>query len=74
MLNDKVPAELHPTEIGDYDSDGIPDLMVKFDRQSVIDILPVGDEVNVTVTGKLFDKTAFEGSDTIRVIDKGKGK
>ena len=74
MLNDEVLAELHPTEIGDYDSDGILDLMVKFDRQSVIDILPVGDEVNVTVTGKLFDKTAFEGSDTIRVIDKGKGK
>ena len=69
MLNETVPAELHPTEIGDYDSDGIPDLMVKFDRQAVIDMLPVGDAVNVTVTGKLYDGTPFEGSDTIRVID-----
>ena len=74
MFNETVPAELHPTEIGDYDSDGIPDLMVKFDRQAVIDILPIGDAVNVTVTGKLFDETPFESSDTIRVIDKGKGK
>lgn len=74
MLNETVPAELHPTEIGDYDSDGIPDLMVKFDRQAVIDILPVGDVANVTVTGKLYDGTPFEGTDMIRVIGKGKGK
>ena len=71
MLNETVPAELHPTEIGDYDSDGIPDLMVKFDRQAVIAMLPVGDAVNVPVTGKLYDGTPFEGSDTIRVIDEG---
>jgi len=30
-----IPAEAHPTEVGDYDGDGIPDLMVKFDRGSV---------------------------------------
>ena len=74
MLNETVPAELQPTEIGDYDSDGIPDLMVKFDRQAVIDILSIGDAVDITVTGKLYDETPFEGSDVIRVIDKGKGK
>jgi len=71
MLNETVPAELHPTGIGDYDSDGIADLMVKFDRQAVIDMLPVGDAVNVTVTGELYDRTPFEGSGTIRVIDEG---
>ena len=68
MLNETFPAELQPTEVEDYDSDGISDLMVKFDRQAVIDILPIGDAVNVTVTGKLYDGTPFEGSDTIRVI------
>jgi len=71
MLNDQVPAELHPTEIGDYDADGIADLMVKFGRSAVQAILEVGDAVEITVTGELTDGTLFEGNDTIRVIDKG---
>jgi hypothetical protein len=74
LLNETVPAELQPIEVGDYDSDGVPDLMVKFDRQAVNDILPIGDAVSITVTGNLYDGAPFEGSDTIRVIDKGKGK
>ena len=73
-LNGNVSAEEFPIDVGDYDEDEIADLMVKFDRQAVIDILPIGDAVNVTVTGKLYDGTPFEGSDVIRVIDKGKGK
>ena len=55
-------------------------LMVKFDRQdliifleSVVGIIPP-DDVPLTVTGELKDGRRFEGSDTIRVIDKGKGK
>ena len=74
MLNDQVQAEIHPTEIGDYDDDSIVDLMVKFNSSAVQEILEVGDEVEITVTGELTDGTPFEGSDTIRVIDKGKGK
>ena len=53
-------------------------LMVKFDRQDVINyiefvlgIIPP-DDVTLTVTGKLTDGTSFEGSDTIEVISKGK--
>lgn len=69
MLNDQVQAEMTPTEIGDYDDDGIADLMVKFDRSAVQGILEVGEEVEITVTGELTDGT-FEGSDTIRVIDE----
>lgn len=68
LLNNTVPAENKPTNISDYDNDGILDLMVKFDRQAVQDILELGENVLTTVTGKLFDETQFEGIDYIRVI------
>ncbi|UCG93340.1 MAG: T9SS type A sorting domain-containing protein [candidate division WOR-3 bacterium] len=66
-----------PTEIDDYDNDGIPDLMVKFNRQALIAILselvepPV--DVELTVSGELTDGTAFNGSDIIHVICPGSG-
>lgn len=60
-----------PSEIGDYDDDGILDLMVKFDRQELIPLLEVGD-AELAVSGELIDGPMFEGADTIRVIDKGK--
>jgi len=68
-LNGTVPAEEKPAEIGDYDEDDILDLMVKFNRASVEEILEVGDEVEIVITGELTG-TSFEGTDTIRVIDK----
>jgi len=72
MLNDCICAETRPIEIGDYDNDGITDLMVKFDRQILIDYLKdlgFGDDdmVELTVTGEV-SETMFEGFDTIRVI------
>jgi len=75
MLSDTVPAELEPTEIGDYDGDDIIERMVKFNRQTLINYL-VGlgvqhkDEVVLTIAGTLNDGTPFEGKDTIRVINK----
>lgn len=54
------------SEIGDYDCDGSPDLMVKFDRQELILLLEVGD-AEFTVSGQLVDGAAFEGSDVVRV-------
>ncbi|MDD5446373.1 MAG: NosD domain-containing protein, partial [Methanocellales archaeon] len=55
---------------GEYGEFNISYCMVKFDRQAVINILPLGDSVEITVSGTLTDGTRFEGSDTIRVIDK----
>ena len=66
-LNGEIQAELHPTKIGDYDADGVSDLMVRFDRQDVIALLSVG-EATLTITGKI-NETPFEGIDTIRVTN-----
>ncbi len=72
MLNGQVPAQSRPTAIADYDGDGIADLMVKFSRSAVQNILPAEGEAEITVVGELADGTAFEGKDTIRIIDEGK--
>jgi len=51
--------------------------MVKFGRQRVISMfeyhmgLPFSKEVELTITGELYDGKPFEGSGTIRVIYKG---
>jgi len=67
-LDGQVYAEAKPFEIGDYDSDGIPDLMVKFNRTAVKNILEVGGKVEIIVAGKLIDGRVFEGKDAIKVI------
>jgi hypothetical protein len=85
LLNDTIPAELHPTEVGDYDSDGIPDLMFKFDRAEAISYILANVNmtelfeerfmtITLTVTGKLNDGTPFRGSDRIRIIPPSMGK
>lgn len=63
----KVTAQLEPTVVGDYDGDGIPDAMVKFDRQAVIEIVDIGKNT-LTVSGTVAGET-FEGSDEIRVMN-----
>jgi hypothetical protein len=52
--------------IGDYDEDGIPDFMVKFDRKAVQDILVPGLAI-LNLTGEI-DGIPFEGRDRILVI------
>ncbi len=66
-----IPAEGRPTNIGDHDKDGVPDLMVKFDRTDVQDAALPGD-IEITVTGELTDGTPFEGYYIVRVINPGK--
>ena len=67
-LNSLVSALLKPITIGDHDVDGIADLMVKFDRQQVIEVLGSGTQM-VTLTGRLSDGRPLAGIDFIRVID-----
>lgn len=65
-----IPAESSPIEIVDYNDNGIPDLMVKFDRQSVQDGCAPG-AIELTVYCETYDGTSFEGADTVLVIEKG---
>jgi len=67
-LNSLVSALSKPVKIGDYDEDGIPDLMVKFDRQQVAEVHGSGTQM-VTLTGRLSDGRPLAGIDFIRVID-----
>ncbi len=71
-LNNQIPIESKPTEVGDYDNNRIADLMVKFNRMAVQNILIPGDKVKITVSGKLNDGRSLEGYDTIKVISVGK--
>ncbi|MFB0567010.1 MAG: hypothetical protein ACETVM_00285 [Candidatus Bathyarchaeia archaeon] len=67
-LNGIVAALTTPTEIGDYNNDGIDDMMVKFDRAVVHSIINIDELVEVIITGGL-NGICFKGSDTIRVIE-----
>lgn len=66
-LNGEVEALSHLTEIGDYDGDSIPDLMVSFNRAEVMALGGIS-EATLTVSGEV-NGIPFEGSDTIRIID-----
>ena len=69
LLNSTIPAQAQPVSTGDSH------LMVKFDRAKTQElILSQGikcGNVNLTVNLQLYDKTKFEGSDTIRVLMPG---
>lgn len=71
QLNGLIQSEQKPTEIGDHDGDGNPDLMVKFDRAAVKAILEPGEKVIITISGELPNDIVFEGEDEIRVLDFG---
>jgi len=60
-----------PTEIGDCDNDNVLDLMVKFGRASVENVVTPG-VVTLTVTGKV-GEFPFVGTDSVRVIETGHG-
>lgn len=69
-----VAALEKPTSVGDYDNDGIPNLMVKFDRSTIIKTLPQeGDSATIAITGKAIHKgnrLSFKGEDTIKIVGR----
>ena len=79
----EIAAQLSPTSVSDFDRDGIPDRMVKFDRQAVIAAtLDMGGgiwttiarifgwkvDLELVINGYLDDGRYFSGEDTIKVI------
>jgi nitrous oxidase accessory protein len=75
MLNNTVPAEMHPNRIKDCNGNDIQALMVKFDREEVIKYIlssvtsgKRSITATLTLTGKLKDGTPFQGSCTIKII------
>ncbi len=73
MINDAVAAEASPTDIADYDGDGVADLMVKFSRRGVLDIIDEIGDVEVTVSGEV-DGQYFAGTEMIRIIGQAAKK
>ncbi len=66
-INGVIPAEDSPVAVGDHDFDGVPDLMVKFSRSALKDVLSPGEAVEIVITGTAAG-VDFEGRDTIRVF------
>lgn len=66
--NTMLYAESEHWEVSDYNQNGIPDLMVKFDRQAVLEAIGNG-EVEISITGSVYDYYFFQGTDTISVFE-----
>jgi hypothetical protein len=67
-LSGTVPVDVSgPIEVGDYDSDGLPELRVKFDRATVELTVGEGDSLPITVMGTVRGQ-CFHGTDYIRVL------
>ena len=71
-LAGSVPAVSKSATVGDHDSDGTMDLMVKFARDAVDAQLAPGWNT-LRLTGSLVTGEGFEGEDEIRVIDPPHG-
>lgn len=69
-----VPARNSPRHVGDYDHDGVRDLMVTFDGRAVRQLLESQNGlVTLTVSGRMETGEAFAGSDTITVYQAAPG-
>ena len=64
-----APSELEPCGCEELDPDSFEDLVLKFDKQAIIETLGEGvqngDEIELTLTGDLLDGTAIVGIDCV---------
>jgi len=69
---DPIPAEPKPTSVGDFDTDGVPDLMVKFSRSVLQNVLDPGEreiQLEAIAGGRLVIGRRF-----VSVISPGAGQ
>lgn len=67
-INQIGTSQTFPHTIVDINGDNVPELMIKFDRSALIEILEQQQLCEITVTGKLYDGVKFEGSYIIKLI------
>ena len=72
ILNNTIHAEAQPFGIGDNNENGTPDLMVKFNRSEVQNLIHSGN-ITLIIEGKV-DYAAFSGHIQITVIDNHQNK
>ena len=65
-----IKAERTPTAIGDFDTDGVPDLMVKFSRSALQRVLTAGMH-EIHLQGLLVSGEHFVGERSVGVITSG---
>ncbi|MBS7633327.1 hypothetical protein KEJ15_06900 [Candidatus Bathyarchaeota archaeon] len=77
MLNHSISADRRFLCFADCDGDGRYVLIVKFDRQAVVELIQKQHgisckirSVTLTLTGALIDGTSFQGSDAIKILMK----
>jgi parallel beta-helix repeat protein len=71
LLNDTVSPEEESGFVSDYDKDGVPEMMIKFDSRRVSRILSSsGDNVEWRVTGRLKSGIPFEGLNSLNIKHK----
>ena len=66
-LQGTIPAAPRIAVVGDHDSDGVPDLMLKFDRAALASLLVPGNNI-VRLTGSLSTGPEFMGTDVVRLV------
>ena len=72
-LNGTISANASASKVGDYDGDGIDDMLIKFNRTQVTTLAGAGHAgifkltETFVITGKLATGVSFDGSDYVKV-------
>jgi len=73
LSGEVMGVEPSPFEIGDFDGNGIPDLLAAFNRTAVANFILAGGttqgDINLTLTGRFLDGKYFEGTSVVKVSD-----